>query len=229
MYRTLVSKELRELRGVLLLAVAAYVLVLLEFTYFSLFATINQFGSTDLTRLLTRPQLEGIPFLHGQFRSYMMNVTICLALACGFRQTMWEEGYKTWPFLFHRPVPFGHIVLTKLCVGIGICLIPAGLTILAYACWAAFVRQTPAPFYWGMTIDTWRMWWSFPLLYLGAFLSGFRPARWIGTRLFPVIAGGTGVMFGTLFPTLFSIPMVIAAAVILIGGILAVLNERDFG
>jgi hypothetical protein len=229
MYRALVSKELRELWGIIALGVLAYLVIFLDFTYLCLYSSLNYFGSSNFLVHLTQPEYEGIPFLQGQFKSYMMNVTICLALACGFRQTMWEEGYKTWPFLFHRPVPFGHIILTKLCVGIGICLIPAGLTILAYACWAAFLRQTPAPFYWGMTIDTWRMWWSFPLLYLGAFLSGFRPARWIGTRLFPLIAGGTGVMFGTLFPTLFSIPMVIAAAVILIGGILAVLNERDFG
>jgi hypothetical protein len=28
-----------------------------------------------------------------------------------------------------------------------------------------------------------------PLLYMGAFLSGLRPARWYGTRFLPVVAG----------------------------------------
>ena len=39
-----------------------------------------------------------------------------------------------------------------------------------------------------MTESAWQRALLMPLLYLGAFLSGLRPARWFGTRLLPLIA-----------------------------------------
>ena len=40
-----------------------------------------------------------------------------------------------------------------------------------------------------MTESEWCVWLSLPVAYLGAFLSGVRPARWFGTRLLPGVAG----------------------------------------
>ena len=39
-----------------------------------------------------------------------------------------------------------------------------------------------------MTGPAWQLALLMPLLYLGAFLSGLRPARWFGTRLLPLTA-----------------------------------------
>ena len=41
-----------------------------------------------------------------------------------------------------------------------------------------------------MTAWAWQLWLCMPLVYLGAFLSGIRPARWFGTRLMPLVAAG---------------------------------------
>jgi hypothetical protein len=38
-----------------------------------------------------------------------------------------------------------------------------------------------------------------PLVYLGAFLSGLRPARWYGTRLLPLAASGLLTAFLAIF------------------------------
>ena len=37
-----------------------------------------------------------------------------------------------------------------------------------------------------MTIPVWLTWLAVGLVYLGAFLSGIRPAAWWGTRLMPL-------------------------------------------
>jgi hypothetical protein len=42
-----------------------------------------------------------------------------------------------------------------------------------------------------MTEPAWRLWIAMPTIYLGAFLSGLRPASWFASRLLPAFAGGT--------------------------------------
>jgi hypothetical protein len=107
----------------------------------------------------------------------------------GLKQTAWESAYNTYHFLLHRPVSRKFIVATKLAVGAVLVLALGSLTILAYATWAAGTGNSPTPFYWSMTANAWQILAALLLVYLGAFLSGIRPARWFGTRLAPLVSG----------------------------------------
>ena len=53
---------------------------------------------------------------------------------------------------------------------------------------AAAPRTHPGPFEWSMTESALRLWLILPLVYLGAFFSGLRPARWFGSRLLPLLS-----------------------------------------
>jgi hypothetical protein len=46
-----------------------------------------------------------------------------------------------------------------------------------------------------MTVPAWQLWVTLLLVYLGAFLSGIRPARWFGTRLLPLVATAAFALF----------------------------------
>ena len=115
-----------------------------------------------------------------------------LAIALGLKQSAWEVGEGTYYFLLHRPATRRFIFGTKLAVGAGFVLIVGGLLVLLYAMWAATPGNVATPFYWSMTGPRWQLWLCMPLLYLGAFLSGIRPARWFGTRLMPLVAAAAG-------------------------------------
>jgi hypothetical protein len=64
----------------------------------------------------------------------------------------------------------------------------SGLPILIYALWAASPGTHASPFFWSMTTGIWMFWSRLPLIYLGAFLSGLRPGRWMGSRGLPLAA-----------------------------------------
>jgi hypothetical protein len=81
-----------------------------------------------------------------------------------------------------------------------------------------------------MTTDCWKALGVISLLYFGAFLTGIRPGRWYGTRLFPLIAAGIVALFLEAFPPW---PLVRFAAGLLVAACLAALidftaRERDF-
>lgn len=186
MVRSLALKELRELAGIAAIAGLAYVVILMHFTYWPILPT----NSYSVASGRGYGAQEGVTFLQGLFNSYYLWITAMSAIAYGFRQTLGEERQRTWPFLIHRPIARWKVHAVKLGVGLGVGMGLSAIPIVLYGCWAASIRQAPAPFEWSMSLDAWKIWWSIPCLYLGAFLSGFRPARWIGTRLFP-LAGTT--------------------------------------
>jgi hypothetical protein len=67
-------------------------------------------------------------------------------------------------------------------------------------------------------------------VYLGAFLSGVRPARWFGSRLGPAIAGGVLVFaIAVLCPWWWLTAIVVAAfAAIMLAAIAFYVNWRDY-
>ena len=76
-------------------------------------------------------------------------------------------------------------------------IVPEGVL---YAWWAAVPGHHPSPFEWSMTGRAWRLVFLMPLLYLGAFLSGLRPARWFGTRLLPLVAAAVFLLLLNILP-----------------------------
>ena len=175
MLKVLVIKELRESAGIVALAVIGAVYALGELTA----TTVVPWQAN---RLYT------YPFVGDWLSWYFWLLAGGLAIALGLRQTAWELGQGTYLFLLHRPLPRGHVFGLKLLVGgVLVIVFGAGL-ILIYASWAAAPGHIDAPFEWRMTTPAWILWIATPLIYLGAFLSGIRPARWFGTRLVPLVA-----------------------------------------
>jgi hypothetical protein len=81
-----------------------------------------------------------------------------------------------------------------------------------------------------MTGFAWRLCFLLPLLYLGAFLSGLRPARWYGTRLLPLAACGLLAGFLATFawwwPLGFLLAVLLYTALVI--GVCHVARVRDY-
>ncbi len=171
MYKALVLKELRESAGLIAVAVlaAAYMLA-------------------DLTGVVLLPIQSGLavpyPFVSDtSLVFYLCLLAGGLAVLMGFKQSAWELWQGSYYFLLHRPASRRTIFGVKLAVGLGVLLCITGAVIQLYAMWAATPGKHATPFFWSMTVVAWQLWISFPLLYLGAFLSGIRPGCWFGSRL----------------------------------------------
>jgi hypothetical protein len=177
MLKALAIKELRESAGIVACAALAVAYILAPMTGIRLFPSIINSGT-------------GLPFISGGFDKLFIVVFAAVAIALGLKQAAGEGRRDTYYFLLHRPATRRFIFGTKLGVGAAILLIISGLLVLLYALWAATPGNVAAPFEWSMTAHMWQLWLCMPVLYLGAFLSGIRPARWFGTRLMPLVAAG---------------------------------------
>jgi hypothetical protein len=176
MLKTLLWKELRETLGIAAAALVVYALFVSAEMGHSLLPVFNSRGTTS------------VPFVGDEFVPMFCFVSAGLAIALGLWQTAVESGRSTWLFLLHRPMGWRQLIGMKLAVGAAVYLVCAALPILAYAWWAATPETHPNPFYWWMTVWAWKAWIAIGIVYLGAFLSGIRPGRWIGTRLVPLAA-----------------------------------------
>jgi hypothetical protein len=169
------------------------------------------------------------PFLSDGFTPLYVIMIGSLAIALGLKQAAGEGRRGTYYFLLHRPATRRFIFGTKLSVGVGFVLIVGGLLVLLYAIWASTPGKVAAPFYWSMTAWAWQLWLCMPLLYLGAFLSGIRPARWFGTRLMPLAAAGFATFLIAMAPWwwLTAVALVFCAAMIVVS-IFYYADQRDY-
>jgi len=177
MLKTLALKELRETAGIAVLA------LILAANY-----VVGGMGVSLLP--LTGGGQGTIPFLADPLLTFFAGIAVLLAIALGFRQTAWESAFGTDLFLLHRPVSRGQLIGVKLAVGVSLIVVCSTLPILVYAWWAATPGTHASPFEWSMTEPFWRIPLVVTIVYLGSFLSGIRPARWVGTRLVPLAAAG---------------------------------------
>ncbi len=210
MPKNLIWKELRETAWIAAAALVVY----------ACFAASDAFMSRD----------EEIPFVTDSFLTSFLMVSVCFAVALGFRQSLVESGQGTYPFLLQRPVSRKRLIGAKLLVGAGLYLGCAALPILVYACWAAKPGTHASPFHWSMTLDAWKAWLLIGTLYLGAFLSGIRPGRWIGTRLMPLMAalGLTSVIALPPSRLIAALPAMALVMVLMVVGIFYVAETRDY-
>ncbi|MEN6558009.1 MAG: hypothetical protein ABFC54_07500 [Thermoguttaceae bacterium] len=188
MFKAMVWKEWREIRGIVLLALAVYAMLVVSTTQpqvmrdlmvFSVFCSGN-----------TPPDL---PFVGDAFTGHYWWISLALALTLGIRQTCNESSRGTYLFLLHRPASRRWIFGMKLLVGLTALLTCAAAPVLIYAVWA--VRHAML-FEWPMTSGCWIDWFFTIPAYLGAFLTGIRPGRWIGSRLLPVVAVALSLFLG---------------------------------
>jgi hypothetical protein len=216
-------KELREVLGIAVIALACYLAV-----------TVSAMGAKVFDWMPLMPHgTHGIPFVgDGNFAAVHTLISAIFALALGFRQSAWESSRGTYLFLLHRPIQRETVFLIKLAMGSAVYLLCASLPILLYAWWANVPGHHPGPFEWSMTGPTWRMIFLVLLLYLGAFLSGLRPARWFGTRLLP-LAGSLMILFilGTLLSGsmwYLGLPLALVLYALFIANICFVAHVRDY-
>jgi hypothetical protein len=213
-------KELRELRGIVVLALLAYLILVARMV-----------GTKSLDFLPGLPQeMEPLPFRSGEFISYFMLLCQLFAIAIGFRQSAWESSRGTYLFLLHKPVTRLAIFNMKLTVGVSVFLICSAIPIGLYGWWAATPGHHAGPFQWIWTLSAWWVMGISLLLYLGAFLSGLRPARWFGTRLLP-LAGSVLLLFASQNPfwsLWLRIPVVLLTVAALVSAIHFVSRVRDY-
>jgi hypothetical protein len=151
------------------------------------------------------------------------------AIALGLRQTAWEAGHGTYYFLLHRPVSRRRVFGLKLLMGGVLTLLLSAMLVLIYACWAATPGHRGAPFMWSMTRSAWILWIALQPLYIGAFLSGIRPARWYGTRLVPLVAAIGMAVVASYMPWFWAaLSITIIAMAFGLVSIFYYVRERDF-
>jgi hypothetical protein len=217
MVRALVIKELRECLPLAAIAVAAAAWILLISTDPPLWL-VEYTGGRDPQPFLASDPVIGLPIVAGG-----------LAILLGLKQTWWDDFRGAYYYLLHRPVSRTRLFLTKFAVGIGVVQAIGAAMILIYSAWAAMPGTHASPFFWAMTLPAWQAWLAMPVAYVGAALSGLRPARWYGSRLLPLVACvGVAVMLGVL-PYLWMtlVGLAIALAVTL-PSVLYVAATRDY-
>jgi len=215
MLKALVWKETRELAPLVALAVVAELLYFLP---------------PELL-VLNRTEADGIPFVSDGLTTWMLVIGGLAGVMFGFWQTIGESVRGTYPYLFHRPVSREMVLLIKLGVGVSLMLLISGVPILWYAVWAATPGTNASPFFWAMTVTTWQACIQLPVLYLAAFLSGLRPAAWLGSRALPLASALPLslllVLAGLLSPWL-QLAGALAIEACLVYVIFFVLSTRDF-
>jgi hypothetical protein len=219
MIKAMMAKELRETLGIGAIALAFYLALVSNLMGMGLFNWV--------------PTMPGwtqeVPFTGSEFLSFYTVVSALLAIALGFRQAFGEDAKGTYQFLLHRPAHRNSLFLTKLGTGVLLLLLCTAIPILLYGGWAARPGHLPGPFAWSMTLPAWQMWFAMPVLYLGAFLSGLWPARWLGTRLLPLLAAGLLVAVVFFVPWwLLGLGIAAASSVLLVTNIAFVAGIRDY-
>lgn len=230
MLKALMFKELREVRGIAVLALLIYAFLLTCAIAPTLWWDYVPLAQSSWTG---RPMDTLLPFIEDRFTSDFAYASAVLAIALGLWQTAGETKRGTFAFLLHRPVTRRQVIGLKLSVGVMIYLLCAALPLLAYCLWAATPGTHAGPFEWSMSWPAWTRWWATTLLYAGAFLTGVRPARWYGTRLLPLVAAlagysTTGIAIDYPQTTVWVCLAILAADIWLISTILFVSQTRDF-
>jgi hypothetical protein len=217
MVATLARKEMRELAPLILLGLAIELL-------------LASSAAGMRTGIYDNHMQGQIPFVSDGSTMNFFYVAGALACALGLWQTMLESTRETFQFLLHRPLSRDAIFGTKLVVG-GVATLAVTIApVLCYSLWAATPGAHASPFRWSMTTADWLLCLQLPLVYLGAFLTGLRPGRWFGSRVFPV-AGSIGalMMVRMLAPWPWAmVAATVAAELICAWLVLGVGRTRDF-
>lgn len=217
MHKALVWKELRESAGLIAVALLAAVYVLTDLT------------GVQLVPTQSASSIE-YPFVSdGSLSFYLCLLAGGLAVLLGFKQSAWELWQGSYYFLLHRPASRRTIFAVKLAVGLATLLVVTGAVILIYALWAATPGTHATPFFWSMTVWAWQMWFAFPLLYLGAFLSAIRPGHWFGSRLAPLVAAAILTLFcTTVFWWWVGVAVALVFELAFVFSILLYVDSRDY-
>jgi hypothetical protein len=230
MVRVLALKELRETGWVWLLAAAALIVLALDAMRMPLLPGV-------VSILISQSYRSGgaeIPFVGGQIAVNFGFGMGLFGIVLGLRQTFGELRGGTFPLTLHLPMSRRSLFAVKLVTGIALIWGLGGIALATVCWWAATPGTHASPFEWSMTADSWRTWFAMPIVYLGAFTTGISPARWFGTRLFPLVTACLGTMLILIAAGLADVsPLAFVIAVVgTVGAYLTILDHlvavRDF-
>lgn len=200
MNKTLILKELHDLRYVLAIAgLAIFILVtsLFGFTPTGRIMYLLGHETRILKDIFRDTDMEAQPpFSPFGYIRPVSQATCALALILGFTQGFHENRSGRWQFLLSLPVTRIQILHSKILVGLGIWLTTVLILVGAGVFYSAIPGRVPYP------LTGWLVWGAcqwLPLgavLYMSALYCGFRRVHWLGTRLFPVI-GSLLVILGS--------------------------------
>jgi hypothetical protein len=189
MIRAMVWKELRECRGLVILAVIAAAVML----------NMSIQPYSPQSAVLNGAAMP-VPFARDSFSIYLAYVGGALAALLGLKQSAWEDRQGVYRYLLYRPISRTRVLAIKAIVGVAVVLIISVGMLLLYARWAATPGNHASPFLWEMTAEAWKVCFVLPIVYLTALLSGVRPANWVGSRLWPLFAGSFAAFFLVIQP-----------------------------
>jgi len=178
MFKAMLRKEFVEIRPVMFLAISALGFLVL----------LDVIAASVLTPPPS-PAYNGFYDEPGFFHLSWM-IFLVYALLLGFVQTLADSFQGTWGYLAHLPPGGRWIVSAKLRIGLAAFLCPCVVFIVWWTAVASARQTVVHPFAWPDVLAFAQMTLIGLLVYLGAFLSGLRPARWFGTRLLPLAGCG---------------------------------------
>jgi hypothetical protein len=218
MLKSMIRKEVRELLPIVVIALLA-----------QLIAISDEIGVAWYPDgIFSRSGRGGtIPFVSESSFVPSLVIGAIAAIALGLWQTTVDSRRGTLLFLFHRPASREAILGAKMLVGVVLTLLIIWIPLVGYAVWAAVPGTHASPFYWSMTGWAWNLSLLWPVIYLGAFLSGLRSASWYRSRYWPLVAAMAclPILYVTFWPDSWShwfMPLGVAAMVY--GFVLAIGN-----
>jgi ABC-type transport system involved in multi-copper enzyme maturation permease subunit len=220
MIRALALKELREIFGIGTIALLVFLALVSNMVGLGLFSWIGFLPN----------KTGGIPFIDPSYARLFGFLAGAFAVALGFRQSAVEGARGTYLFLLHRPLSRRWLFMTKIGTGLAVYGVCSGIPNLLYAAWAAAPGNHPSPFAWSMTGLTWQLCFLMGLIYLGAFQSGLRPARWYGSRLAPLVVSFAVVPLVLFIPNwwLVGLPLSLVFAACQVSNISYLAQARDY-
>jgi hypothetical protein len=219
MTSALAYKEFRETLPIAALGLAAL-----------MFLALDAMGYSPAPNLLGQNQGGGIPFFFDSFTQRFGLAATGIALALGFWQSLGDFWGDAQLFVLHRPIARRSVYATKVAVGLTVYLACTLVPLAIYTWWAATPGTHASPFEWSMIKTVCTTWIQTTAIYLGAFLSGIRPAAWLGTRLAPLAAAGLSSIVAIWWDSSFWAETVqlLIGDVALAAAILHVSTTRDF-
>lgn len=220
----LIQKELRSLSRFIALALLADGWLLNEMTG-------ERFGGT-------RPAHSGLVLVRADWLTCFGFLAAGIASLLGLAMSLDDRLRGTWPFALFRPISRRAYFGVKLAVGGVLTLLLAALPVAGYSVW---VTQSESLWRWSLLQPAIEACGWGVVIFLGAFLSGIRPAKWWWSRLWPL--AGTVVLglwfwlaslepnsdFEIIVPTSPQYwGLCVGMSALLVVSILSVVEERDF-
>jgi len=137
----------------------------------------------------------------GSVQTTMLMGGAIFGLGLSILQIYPEQSRDRWAFLVHRPATRDLLFVGKAAAGLLLYGIASSCSLLLVTAWIACPGRFAFPFVWGLTLGSWMGVFCGCIFYFAGFLVMLRPARWFGSRLFPVVGAGAWTALILIMPT----------------------------